>query len=65
MVIGSNVFLIDSNSKIFDEIKFEENSYILKHKIQYQHVFNSATLMFRKSAVDEVGGYNPKYGKRL
>ena len=60
-VIGSNVFLIDSNSKIFEEIKFEENSYILKHKIQYQHVFNSATLMFRKSAVDEVGGYNPKY----
>lgn len=60
-VVGSNVFLIDNNSKKFEEIKYDESSHILKHKIQYQHVFNSATLMFRKKAVDEVGGYNPKY----
>ena len=60
-VVGSNVFLIDNQSNKFKELKYEGNSHQLKHKIQYQHVFNSATLMFRKSAVDEVGGYNPKY----
>ena len=60
-VVGSNVYLIDNDSNKFNEIKYEENSTQLKHKIQYEHVFNRASLMFRKSSVDKVGGYNPKY----
>ncbi len=60
-VLGSNVYLIDSKSKKFSEIKHKENSDFLKEKIQYEHVFNSATLMFRKSFVDKVGGYNSNF----
>lgn len=60
-VVGSNVFLIDSNSNKLNEIKYEINSINLKSTIEYKHVFNSATLMFRKSAVDKVGGYDSKY----
>lgn len=60
-VVGSNVFLIDSKSNKFDELKYTQDNEILKKKIQYQHVFNSATLFFRKKAVDQVGGYNASY----
>lgn len=60
-VVGSNVFLIDSKSNKFDELKYTQDNETLKKKIQYQHVFNSATLFFRKKAVDQVGGYNATY----
>ena len=60
-VVGSNVFLIDSKSKKLNEVKHYEKSEFLKKKIQYEHVFNSATLMFRKSFVDNIGGYNSNF----
>ncbi len=60
-VVGSNVFLIDSKSNKFSELKYNQDGKTLKKKIQYQHVFNSATLFFRKNAVDQVGGYNASY----
>ena len=60
-VVGTNVFLIDSKSNKFNELKYDQDNETLKRKIQYQHVFNSATLFFRKNAVDQVGGYNASY----
>ena len=60
-VVGSNVYLIDNKSNRFKELNYHSSNDNLKKQIQYKHVFNSATLLFRKKNVDEVGGYNPFY----
>ena len=60
-VVGSNAYLIDDHSNIFKEIKYSKTNKLLNNQIEYKHVFNSATLMFRKKAVDEIGGYNSNY----
>ena len=60
-VIGSNVFLIDNNSQKFNELNYYLSNEELKFQIQYKHVFNSASLLFRKKHVDDVGGYNCNY----
>ena len=60
-VVGTNVYLIDDNSNIFKEIKYSKTNESLNNQIEYKHVFNSATLMFRKKAVDKIGGYNSNY----
>lgn len=60
-VVGSNVNLINNHSRKFNEIICYMKQKELKYQIQYKHVFNSATLLFRKQCVDEVNGYNSNY----
>ena len=60
-VVGSNVYLIDKFSNKIQEVNHYLSNKELKKKIQYKHVFNSSTLLFRKKCVDEVGGYNSNY----
>lgn len=60
-VVGSAANIVDSNSNLITKIFYETQSKKLKNNIIFQHVFNSATLFFRKKDVDSVGGYNPEY----
>ncbi len=60
-VVGSNVYLIDKFSNKIKKVNHHLSNEELKQKIQYKHVFNSSTLVFRKKYVDEVGGYNSNY----
>lgn len=60
-VVGSNVYLIDEHSNKIEKVNHHFSNEELKLKIQYKHVFNSSTLVFRKKCVDAVGGYNPNY----
>lgn len=60
-VVGCNMLIMDSEGHEYDKRAYASDSFTLKKNIFRYSPFAHPTVMYRKSAVKECGGYNPQY----
>ena len=62
-IVGSKVteIKLDLNGKIIRNTKQNTESEEIWFNLAYRNMFNHSTVIFRKTAYEKSGGYNPKY----